>query len=154
MALNTRPQEIPLHRTSFHARLQPIFIALESKRPVIESWLLLFLFELIMRFRSSETLRTTVRKQRVRPTRSSRTCPSKQLSHAMDLACVFYFKRVRCLQRSAAITILLRRYGWEAEMVTGAQITPFEFHAWTEVDGAVVNDKPYLREIYQVLERC
>jgi hypothetical protein len=72
----------------------------------------------------------------------------------MDLACVFYFKRVRCLQRSAAVTILLRRYGWRAEMVTGAQILPYEFHAWVEIDVVVANDKPYMHEIYQVLERC
>jgi hypothetical protein len=72
----------------------------------------------------------------------------------MDLACVLYFKRVFCLQRSSATTILLRRYGWRAEMVTGAQISPFEFHAWTEVNHLIVNDKPYLHEIYQVLERC
>jgi hypothetical protein len=39
-------------------------------------------------------------------------------------------------------------------MVTGAQIVPYEFHAWVEIEGAVINDKPYMHEIYQVLERC
>jgi transglutaminase superfamily protein len=72
----------------------------------------------------------------------------------MDLACVLYFKRVLCLQRSAATTLLLRRYGWRAEMVTGVQILPFASHAWVEIEGTVVNDKPYMLDIYQVLERC
>jgi hypothetical protein len=72
----------------------------------------------------------------------------------MDLACVFYTKQILCLQRSAATTLLLRRHGIYAEMVIGAQMLPFKSHAWVEVDGAVVNDKPYVREIYQVLERC
>jgi hypothetical protein len=72
----------------------------------------------------------------------------------MDYACVFYVKRVLCLQRSAATTILLRRYGWSAEMVIGAQILPFKSHAWCEIKGEVVNDKPYMKDIYQVLERC
>ncbi len=39
-------------------------------------------------------------------------------------------------------------------MVIGAQLLPFHSHAWVEVDGQVVNDKPYIAEIFQVLERC
>jgi hypothetical protein len=50
--------------------------------------------------------------------------------------------------------LLLRRHGVAAEMVIGAQILPFKSHAWVEVDRAVVNDTPYIEEIYQVLERC
>jgi hypothetical protein len=72
----------------------------------------------------------------------------------MDLACVFYPKPVRCLQRSAATTLLLRRHGVGAELVIGAQLLPFRSHAWVECGGAVVNDKPYMREMYQVLEHC
>lgn len=80
--------------------------------------------------------------------------PVKFLCRAMDFACVFYFKQVLCLQRSAATTVLLRRYGVPAEMVIGAQLLPFKSHAWVEVEEIPVNDKPYMREIYQVLERC
>lgn len=76
------------------------------------------------------------------------------LCHAIDLACVFYFKPVFCLQRSAATALLLRHFGYQAEMVIGAQMVPFRSHAWVEIDGVVVNDKPYMLEIYQVLERC
>lgn len=72
----------------------------------------------------------------------------------MDLACVFYFKHVVCLQRSAATTILLRRYGWDAELVIGTQMMPARFHAWVEIGDSVVNDKPYVAQIFQVLERC
>jgi len=72
----------------------------------------------------------------------------------MDLACVFYFKRALCLQRSAATALLLKRFGWSAELVIGAQLLPFESHAWVEIDRRVVNDKPYITEIYQELERC
>ena len=59
-----------------------------------------------------------------------------------------------CLQRSAATTLLLRRHGLHAELVIGAQILPFKSHAWTEIGGVVVNDKPYMMDIYRVLERC
>jgi hypothetical protein len=39
-------------------------------------------------------------------------------------------------------------------MVIGAQLMPFRAHAWVEVDGRVVNDKPYAAEVYTVLDRC
>jgi hypothetical protein len=72
----------------------------------------------------------------------------------MDYACVFYFKCVACLQRSAATTLLLRRHGFGAELVIGAKLLPFCSHAWVEFEGTVINDKPYMHAIYKVLERC
>jgi Transglutaminase-like superfamily len=123
------------------------------KRLVIESWLLLLYFEIVLAFRSFKSLHEIVRKKKVRasdPTFSS----SPMLCRAVDLACVFYFKRVMCLQRSAATTLLMRRHGWEADMVIGVQLLPFKSHAWVESNGVIVNDKPYMLAIYQVLERC
>jgi transglutaminase superfamily protein len=78
----------------------------------------------------------------------------EDVSRAVDLACVFYPKEASCLQRSAAITCLLRRRGVRAQLVLGAQLMPFKSHAWVEVDELVVNDKPYMHEIYGVLDRC
>lgn len=76
------------------------------------------------------------------------------LCRAVDLACVFYFKQVLCLQRAAATTWLLRRSGIPAEMVIGVQQCPFRAHAWVEVAGRVVNDKPYTSELYTVIDKC
>ena len=78
----------------------------------------------------------------------------REICHAVDLACVFYFKRVRCLQRSAAATRLLRHAGIAAEMVIGIQPCPFRAHAWVEVAGSVVTDKPYVAALYAVMDRC
>jgi len=124
------------------------------KRSILESWLLLLYLEFVMSCRGFKAVYAIVRKTGVRPMRT--VCPpdSALLCHAMDFACVFYFKQVMCLQRSAATTLLLRRHGWGAEMVTGAQILPFKSHAWVEIKGSIVNDKPYMLDIYQVLERC
>lgn len=71
---------------------------------------------------------------------------------AVDTACIWYWKDVLCLQRSAATACLLKRYGVPAEMKIGTQQMPFKAHAWVEVDGSVVNDKSYMREIYAVLD--
>src|ERR1700733_6611411 len=78
----------------------------------------------------------------------------ERICSAVDLACIWYWKEALCLQRSAATTCLLKRYGIDAHMVIGAQQIPFKAHAWVEVDGRVVNDKPYMAEMYAVLDRC
>jgi hypothetical protein len=73
---------------------------------------------------------------------------------AVELACVFYCKEVLCLQRSAATTCLLRKHGVDAEMVIGVQQIPFRAHAWVEIGGRCVTDKPYIPQTYLVLDRC
>jgi hypothetical protein len=93
-----------------------------------------------------------------------RNCPTRRTmaSHdaaakictAVDLACIWYWKTVLCLQRSAATACLLKHYGVSAQMVIGARQMPFSAHAWVEVDGCVVNDKSYTPEMYAVLDRC
>jgi hypothetical protein len=78
----------------------------------------------------------------------------EEICAAVDLACILYWKEVLCLQRSAATTWLLKSYGFPAQLVIGAQQMPFKAHAWVEIYGRVVNDKPYMPEIYAVLDRC
>ncbi|MBS1851398.1 MAG: lasso peptide biosynthesis B2 protein [Acidobacteria bacterium] len=73
---------------------------------------------------------------------------------AVDMACIWYWKEVLCLQRSAVVACLLRQCGVPAKMNIGCQVLPFRAHAWVEVHGQVVNDKPYVREIYAVIDRC
>ena len=122
------------------------------KRLVLRSWLLLVYLEFIMRFSQFKKLHGTVRRQRVLSRPGGRRS-AEDICYAVDLACVFYFKPVLCLQRSAAATLLLRRHGWSAQLVIGLQVLPFKSHAWVELGGTVVNDKPYMPEIYRELER-
>jgi hypothetical protein len=79
---------------------------------------------------------------------------ANELCRAIDLACVFYFKAVLCLQRSGATAMLLRRHGLSGELVIAARIVPFKYHAWVELEDVVVNDKPYVAQIFRELERC
>ena len=97
--------------------------------------------------------------KRVRTARLENWCPDvaiteDQLCHAIDVAAALYFKNVLCLQRSAAAARLLKKHGFPAEMVIGVKQLPFLAHAWVEVAGRVVNDKPYMSEVYSVLARC
>jgi hypothetical protein len=121
---------------------------------VVESYLLLIRVEFILLCGTLHSLLRWVKE--AQPSKAVRR-PSQtvdDLCRAIDLACIFYPKPVLCLQRSAATTLLLRRNGADAKMTIGAQIRPFRSHAWVELNGAVINDKPYMREIYQVMESC
>ena len=77
-----------------------------------------------------------------------------RVCEAVDMAAIWYWKEALCLQRSAATACLLKEQGVSATMVIGAQQLPFRAHAWVEVNGRIVNDKPYMREIYTVLDQC
>jgi hypothetical protein len=98
-------------------------------------------------------LYSKVRNCRCSPKASSSEL-TERICEVIDVACIWYPKHVLCLQRSAATTCLLRRYGVQARMVIGVQQLPFKSHAWVEVDGHVVNDKRYTCEIYAVLDQC
>ena len=117
-------------------------------------WWSLFHCDLVLHIASFKRLHDLVHRHKLQERDLKSTCSIGDLCHAMDLACVFYFKRVLCLQRSAATTCLLREYGWAAEMVIGVQMLPFRSHAWVEVNGQIVNDKPYMTDIYRILKRC
>jgi Transglutaminase-like superfamily len=84
----------------------------------------------------------------------SATDLTERICAAVDVACIWYWKEVLCLQRSAATACLLKKHGIRAQMAIGVQLLPFKAHAWVEVDGGVVNDKPYMPEIYAVIDRC
>jgi transglutaminase superfamily protein len=120
---------------------------------LLESYTLLIRAEWRMRHGALSSLHGLVKHQAIRDRAKLGPRAPRDLMQAIDLACVLYPKQVLCLQRSAATVLLLRRYGLKAELIIGAQTLPFKSHAWVEIDGAVVNDKPYMREIYRPIER-
>ncbi len=93
-------------------------------------------------------------KQLTVTSRPANVISEQAICYAVDVACVLYFKEVLCLQRAAATTRLLRRNGVPADMVIGVQQCPFRAHAWVEVACRIANDKPYVGELYRVLDRC
>jgi len=120
---------------------------------ILRAYLKLVVFDLYLARGNFEALYNKVRKYRLR-----REAPApdaiQRICSAVDMACIWYWKEALCLQRSAATACLLKQYGVPAQMVLGARQMPFKAHAWVEVDGQVVNDKPYTSEMYGVLDRC
>lgn len=113
----------------------------------------LILFDVYLARGNFEALYAKVRNYPVR-TKEPEPQAIERICYAVDLATIWYWKQAQCLQRSAAAACLLRQHGVKAEMIIGAQQLPFKAHAWVEVAGRVVNDKPYMREMYAVLDRC
>jgi len=72
---------------------------------------------------------------------------------AVKAVAPFYWKPIRCLQRSMVTARLMRDRGIPAEVVIGYRAAPFFSHAWVEVAGRVVNDSSTYQKRLQVLER-
>lgn len=122
-------------------------------RYIFEAWLFLLSTDVAMRLLSFKSFCGVIGRARTQSIRPS-SPEIQELCDSMDFACAFYFKRVRCLQRSAATTLLLRRHGREAQMVIGARTEPFRSHAWVEAEKRIVNDSVSVVEGYRVLVRC
>lgn len=120
---------------------------------VLRAYAKLVLFDLYLARGNFQALYKRV-KRYPRGMRESSPDTVELVCSAVDMACIWYWKKVLCLQRSAATTCLLRQYGTKANLVVGTQQVPFDPHAWVEVNGRVVNDKSYTPEVYQVLDRC
>jgi len=120
---------------------------------VLQAYLKLIHFDLYLARGNFAALYDRVRKY---PLGKRMTAPdaAERICSAMDMACIWYWKEALCLQRSAATACLLKKHGVPAQLVIGAQQMPFKAHAWVEVGGRVVNDKPYTPEMYAVLDRC
>lgn len=116
----------------------------------IEAWLALVAFE-VSRLAGFARLRNWLRHRR--PARNRSGTLVDDVVWSVDEACVWYVKRAACLQRSVVATWLLRRHGIAAELVIGCRPLPFESHAWVEVDGLVVNDRPQYQRAFTVLDR-
>jgi len=120
----------------------------------LRSYVLLLRIGAMMRWRGIQPVHELVLNSKVDGSNRCRNAELNQLLKAVDLACICYPKRVLCLQRSAVTVQLLRANGFEAEMVIGVQTLPFASHAWVEINHVVVNDKPYVTELYRPIERC
>lgn len=120
---------------------------------VLRAYMKLIEFDVSMVSRDFAALYEKVRMYPI-VSRPTSTYSIEQICCAMDMASIWYWKEVLCLQRAAATACLLKHYGVPAQMVIGAQQMPFRAHAWVEVGARVVNDKPYMPEIYAVLDRC
>jgi hypothetical protein len=121
--------------------------------PVLCAYLTLLRFEVFLGRKNFAGLYAAVRRRPLRRKKSEESTIQRVCSD-VDHACIWYWKQVLCLQRSAATACLLKDHGIPAQLVIGVQRMPFKAHAWVEVEGLVVNDVTYTSAMYSVLDRC
>ena len=113
----------------------------------------LFFFDLTQVLGGFRLVYQTVKQWPVSKSRPSNT--TQKLSEALNQAARFYPKNALCVQRSATLTCLLRSSGVPAETLIACRKFPFKGHAWVEVAGEVISDKPKVKSFYDsVLIRC
>ena len=113
----------------------------------------LLAFDLLLKFRGFQSLIKRVESWPTAKLRVKDPDVCKRVRAMVDRAQMFYPKKAMCLQHSAVVTCLLRRRGVPAEMVLAAQEFPPKGHAWTEVEGEVINDSQRVKTKYFELRR-
>jgi hypothetical protein len=82
-----------------------------------------------------------------------RTRPLEQTVATFTSASVAYFRTVKCIHRSAALTCLLRLHGIRANFVVGCRSVPFFSHAWVEVNGNAIDQDRELIAPLAIIDR-
>lgn len=119
---------------------------------VLRAFKELILYDILTKLGGFKRVRSYV----LHTSRKELEAPLETVRHvvdAVDIASVFYYKRVMCLHRSFAAVRLMRKRGVKAELIIASRPLPFLSHAWVEVDNQIVNDKPGYKRKLQVLER-
>ncbi|HDR9064041.1 TPA: lasso peptide biosynthesis B2 protein [Burkholderia vietnamiensis] len=77
---------------------------------------------------------------KIRPPQTS--VSKEDLIASLNLACIAYIRKTKCLEWAATLIIAGYRYGFDFNLVIGVQNRPFFAHAWVESNGSVVGDHP------------
>jgi hypothetical protein len=141
----------PLSRTGDHRSAGSEIRLL--KRETLTAFIGLLAFDLVLKFGGFQSV---IKKVEHWPTAEPRRTDlevCRRVRAMVDRAQVYYPKKAMCLQHSAVVTCLLRRRGFPAEMVLAAQEFPPKAHAWSEVNGEVVNDSQRVKTRFLELRR-
>ncbi len=124
-----------------------------SKRETFVAFVGLLSFDLLLRLRGFQSLIKKVEHWPIKEPQTIDLELCERVRATVDRAQVYYPKKAMCLQHSAVLTCLLRRRGVPAELVLAAQEFPPKGHAWSEVDGVVINDLQSVKNSNRVLKR-
>ena len=73
------------------------------------------------------------------------------LATALNKACFYFPVRTKCLEWSAALTLMGLKKKWECNMEIGIQKVPFKAHAWVKANDKVIADTPNLPQTLSVI---
>jgi hypothetical protein len=112
---------------------------------------LLVLWDWRIKVRSFESLYRSLQRYPIAMERSP-NLDIDAIEDAVQLASIWYWKRILCLQRSCCLFWMLRDAGIPARLQIGAQHWPPRTHAWVNVDGRIVGDMPHKVQLFQLLD--
>ena len=90
------------------------------------------------------------KKTKQRPTNGQEKTIANVVRH-INRCMPFVPFQIECLPYAAALGSILRAKGIDAYLVIGVRSIPFEAHAWIEVEGKIVGERPGLRQDLNVL---
>lgn len=120
---------------------------------LLRALLLLTAYDMLVLFRGFRAVHSTVQSWQTAKKHADDTNIGVVVK-AVNYACIWYPKRALCLQRSFVLTCMLRRNGINAQMILGASRIPFRAHAWVEVEGRAINERPMPKNDFAIWERC
>jgi hypothetical protein len=112
----------------------------------------LLLFDALMAIRGFRSIYHDLSQHKL-PAGPSQLELEAAICRAVTQVSSFYWKPVRCLQRSAVTVAVLRTYGIDATVVIGYQPAPLYSHAWVEVEGRVIGGSPAYQRMLHPLAR-
>jgi hypothetical protein len=121
---------------------------------LVAAWLGLVLADLVLGLSGFHRFHALLSRIPVRSPERDSAALANALARVVDRAAAFYFKRAWCLQRSAVAMAVMRFYGVPAKLAIGVHRVPFQAHAWVELHGRVINDRPWLPQSFTVIESC
>jgi hypothetical protein len=124
-----------------------------SKRETLTAFVGLLAFDLLLKFVGFRSLIERVGRWPTAEPRSNDLAICRRVRAMVDRAQMYYPKKAMCLQHSAVVTCLLRRRGVPAQMVLAAHEFPIRVHAWSEVEGYVVNDRQNVKSKHHEMRR-
>jgi len=83
-----------------------------------------------------------INEERVKGKPLNKNVSKEDLIASLNLACMAYIRKTKCLEWAATLIIAGYRYGFDMTLVIGVQNRPFFAHAWVESSGLVVGDHP------------
>ena len=124
-----------------------------SKRETLTAFIGLLAFDLLLKVAGFQSLIQRVERWPTHFPHSTDVGICKRVRAMVDRAQMYYPKKAMCLQHSAVVTCLLRRRGVPAQLVIAAQEFPIRVHAWSEVQGYVVNDRQSVKSKHREMRR-
>jgi hypothetical protein len=124
-----------------------------SKRETLTAFVGLLAFDVLVKLAGFKALIEKVEHWPTAEPRSGDLRICRRVRAMVDRAQMYYPKKAMCLQHSAVVTCLLRRRGMPAQMVLAAHEFPIRVHAWSEVNGYVVNDRQDVKSKHREMRR-